>query len=233
MSVYGYTYQNPVNYIDPNGKQNHWATKFMNEKEKQEFEQHWPMVKERGGNIWLMRRANNYRAISGRYVTRGASLESESSVLQKNGPLATDPDRGSDVGAARHTLWSAILASKEGREKAQIIADAHEELYASEIDFNNVQVANIESIVVADMLVDELNNRVERNFGMENKGKSYKYLAFGILKLFREKGLFVLEQGKDGGYNIIRRNITEKQYNDLKNRFEELNNDGKDKRDIK
>lgn len=136
-------------------------------------------------------------------------------------------DEGSEKGAMRHTLWQANIASKYGDRIAAWAGNAHE--ISPGIDLSIRRFNHIEN---ADQTADLLNNQIGRAIGGINKNKTAKELAFIVLDEFRNNGLYVSEQDKDGFWNVRKRKLSEEQYNKLKQVYNTLNEDGFTKEEI-
>ncbi|CAM1359482.1 conserved hypothetical protein [Tenacibaculum litoreum] len=173
--------------------------------------------------------SNSSRVVANRFANRAPTKDgtSEDIVLKQNGPVQTGghKDRGSDRGAFRHALWQALIAKEFGSEDAKLVGDTHE---GKPVDTS--KKSGIEGIFEADQVADESNNEIGRAFGV-GKGQDLNTIdiAKGILNIFKEEGLFTIKKEKDGTFTVTRTKITEKQYNQLLNRWKDLGTDGKDR----
>ncbi|PHM46592.1 DUF6973 domain-containing protein [Xenorhabdus miraniensis] len=149
--------------------------------------------------------------------------------------------RGSEVNAFRHAVWISTIAAQYGEEIAQHIGNAHEGLWGKmpekfykKIDLNKRIFDDMEQ---ADSAVDILNNQIARELGAKAGSKSMKQLSLGALDYFYHHGLYVftnyeldLENSdeNDVAYSIEigKRKITDKQYNYMRNLFNQLDDNG-------
>ena len=212
LNPYIYTYQNPIKYIDPNGKQT--------------VGQQIGIVIKNPSKFGLMRNAGGSLAdVAGNFSTRGATSLSTFSVLERNGPLQTkaDGDRGSERGAYRHATWQALIASDHGSKDAKWVGDIHE---GKAVNVSNKN--NILGIVGADNVADELNNQIGREYGEKNKGADARDIALGMLDIFKKEGLYQVKRGTgENRFNVVRTKLDDQKYTSLRNRFNGLSNDGK------
>lgn len=233
ISTYQFAHNNPVWKIEIEGLEGAPTTNkdiqsnAGNNKAYNEWKQHntskYSLSEAFGaGSPWKW--SNSARVVANNFATRGASKEAKEAVLKRNGPVAEDNDRGSDRGAYRHALWSALMTKEYGAETAKSIADSHE---GATIDISNKN--NLNNIVQADGIADELNNQIGRKYGEERNFATKKGLALTILDIFKTEGLYTIKQNKDGTFNVTKTNISEKDWKDLRNRIIELNDNGKDK----
>ncbi|KPE48964.1 RHS repeat-associated core domain-containing protein, partial [Chryseobacterium indologenes] len=210
LNPYIYTYQNPITYIDPNGKQ----TKG----------QQIGIAIKNPFKIGLMNRAGHDLAdIAGEFSRRGATSSAPFAVLERNGPVASDADRGGERGAFRHATWMALIASEYGSKDAKWVGDLHEGKST-----NTSKTTNILGIIGADTVTDELNNEIGRNYGEKNKGAQARDIALGVLEIYNKEGLYQVENSGNGTnkFNVVRKKLDNEKYNLLKKRFNTLSNDG-------
>ncbi|MDC9616238.1 hypothetical protein PSI19_20755 [Xenorhabdus khoisanae] len=149
--------------------------------------------------------------------------------------------RGSEVNAFRHAVWISTIAAQYGEEIAQHIGNAHEGLWGKmpekfykNIDLNKRTFDDMEQ---ADSAVDILNNQIARELGEKSGSKSMKKLSLGALDQFYHHGLYVFtnyefdlenSDNNDVAYSIEigKRKITNKQYNYMRNLFNQLDDNG-------
>ncbi len=166
LNPYIYTYQNPINLIDPNGKQT--------------TGQQIGIAARNPLKIGLMNRAGNALADrAGEFSRRGATASSPNAILERNGPVASDPDRGRERGAFRHATWMALIASEYGSKDAKWVGDLHE---GKPTETN--KTSNILGIMGADTIADELNNQIGRRFGEKHKDAESRDIALGMLEIY-------------------------------------------------
>lgn len=156
--------------------------------------------------------------------TRGTNISSSASQFAKAGKVLqyTQPqsnekeiiDEGTEKGAFRHALWQATIMSRYGYNIARQVGDAHEN--NADVDLSQRAFDNYSE---ADTVVDLLNNIIGRNVGGFNRGASIRELAFIILDIFVDEGLFTASQNENGIWSVNRTKITEEQYEQMKETF--------------
>ena len=117
--------------------------------------------------------------------------------LQKQAGFSED--EGGEGNAYRHALWQAMLTRDFGPKQAFRIGNAHENAVPKDL---NQRI--FEDMSKADRMVDILNNMIGRSIGSENKLLDNKEMAKKILKVFRDSGLWLVEQ-KDANTFIIKK----------------------------
>lgn len=101
-------------------------------------------------------------------------------------------DEGSNRGAFRHALWSALITACFGVARAFSATEAHEEgSYSLDTVFT--------SLSSADTSADRHNNIIGMLIGEYGKGGPKEY-ALAVLNYFHEIGLYVVVQNSDGTY---------------------------------
>ncbi|MFH6946407.1 DUF6973 domain-containing protein [Flavobacterium sp. FlaQc-50] len=137
-------------------------------------------------------------------------------------------DEASQIGAFRHTLWQATIASKFGSMIAKEAGDAHEENPDTETGRG---IYHVTALAHVDEKVDLSNNIIGREIGEANPKLGMKDLAMKVLEIFKEEGLFTATKttlGKGAEVFIINRNkLSDEQYNQLKQLLSKLNNNGR------
>jgi RHS repeat-associated protein len=148
-----------------------------------------------------------------RFATRGEVLY---------GSKRGQTDEGSENGAFRHTLWQSTITSEFGSKTAKEAGNAHEEN-----PFADLKVRSYGKLADADQTVDLLNNIIGRSIGEANKGASMGDLANLVLDEFKNNGLYTASKDKDGNWNISRTKLSTDKYNQLKEIYKGLNENGR------
>ncbi len=142
---------------------------------------------------------------------------------------------GSERNAYRHALWSAKITQDFGSDAAQNITKAHEGVgvaSSASVDLTKAFEGNLD---LADNIVDLLNNEIGQNIGESNEGTSMNDLATKVLDVFKNGGLWVATEGKDGSVTITRSKISKNQYNNAVKNLNNLDKNGmsaQDKKDL-
>lgn len=113
--------------------------------------------------------------------------------------------------ALRHGLWSAAIASEFGAEVASEITNAHEGISVNETATIDWTKQFNGDALLADSMVDFLNNQIGIEIGSENSGASVSKLAKLVLSEFAETGLWTATKDKDGNISIQRTQVTKEQ----------------------
>jgi len=155
-----------------------------------------------------------------RFTTRG-------NVLQENKNTG-DEGMGSEVNAARHTLWQATITNKFGANIGTEAGNAHED-NPNAIDGKSATVLKTmtyKTMEAADEAIDLSNNIIGRGIGEANKGLGMKDLAQKVIDEFHDNGLWSATKQDDGTYKIGVNKITDAQSKALSNIYKNLNNNG-------
>ncbi|EUK17407.1 DUF6973 domain-containing protein [Commensalibacter papalotli (ex Servin-Garciduenas et al. 2014)] len=167
-------------------------------------------------------------------------------IPEKKGWFFTEPSKeyksgdGTEVNAARHTLWNMINTNRFGINMAKEIADLHEANPYADTDerifdpddykesstnpnprrcqFEKKEKLRPEKCALsdADAIADLLNNRIGRNLGLGYaSGTSAQELALAMLDYYYHYGLYRVD--KIGGkYEVVKSKIKKEQYDYLK-----------------
>ncbi|MBN2639491.1 MAG: RHS repeat-associated core domain-containing protein [Bacteroidales bacterium] len=157
-------------------------------------------------------------------VTRGATNISTNATRGEvlYGSKRSQEDKGSENGAFRHGLWQATITSEFGRSVAAQAGNAHEENAFA--DLSNRSFTNLDE---ADQTVDLLNNVIGRSIGEANEGASMNELANLVLDEFKENGLYTASKDKEGNWVVSKTKLSSEKYNQLKDIFKGLNENGR------
>jgi len=147
-------------------------------------------------------------------------------TLKDGSVVKRGPGDGTQVNAARHVLWSAIMTSQKGVNIAKEIGDIHE-------THPNADTTKriFDKLADADEIVDLLNNQIGREIGTQYDGpQTAKTLANRMLDEFYRNGFYTInkiESGQNAGkYEVIKTKINIEQYNYMKNEYTKLDDFG-------
>ena len=206
VSPYAYCAGNPVNLVDPEGKE-------IGDKETILFGLHHPIIALKVGKV-----SHNKTNIS----TNSTRFAATGEVLYGSRPKEQE-ERGSEAGAFRHTLWQATITSRYNAKIAKQIGDAHE-IDPKNVDFNNLTYSSIDE---ADKSVDLMNNQIGRAIG-ESLDPSYGMLsiALKVLYYYNDNGLYTASQTSEGTWVINKTKLSDDKTKQLTLLFLNLDNNG-------
>lgn len=145
------------------------------------------------------------------------------SILQNTQNANWRDDRGTQVGAFRHTFWQSIISSHFTPQIAKEAGDAHET--NPNVDLTQRSFVDLDE---ADQVVDLLNNIIGRNIGSTSSGLSYKELAFRVLDVFYTTGLYTANRDDQGNWIVRKVTITAEQYLAMRERIIHADNYGRE-----
>jgi RHS repeat-associated protein len=207
---------NPIYFTDPDGRESQgpgpkWWREFK-------FFVSHPEIAPQIGSF--VQGSTNISTNAVRFTTRG-------NVLNEN-TTKGEEGMGSEVNAARHTLWQATITNKFGADIGKEAGNAHED-DPNAIDGKSqtvLQTTTFKTIEAADEAVDLFNNIIGQNIGNANKGLGMKDLAQKVLDEFHTNGLWTVTKQADGTFKIGINKITDTQYKTLSGIYQNLNNNG-------
>ena len=197
-SIYGYTYQNPVLYTDPNGKQSvaEWIAGIKN-----------PWI---ASDAKFKKGGNNIGTTATRFAYQGSSPEAKFGMFTSENQSKKKGKGTGSANAIRHIGLSAMLHNKYSGDPKGVneVLDAHEGNV--DLDLTKRQADDYNS---ADMLVDALNNDLGEKIGKSLDPKSSRKDVFkAIIKEGAENGVYqAFYNEKSKKYDIKREKLSAKQ----------------------
>ncbi|WP_050700224.1 RHS repeat domain-containing protein [Dysgonomonas sp. BGC7] len=135
---------------------------------------------------------------------------------------------GAFTNAVRHTTWQAIMTSEIDEKTAIEVGNAHENIEYAELKYEGVGAVGAEDL--ADNIVDARNNKIGREIAKDNPSLSRKDLTKKVLDYYKKNGLWVSKTvyHKDGTttHRLQQDKLTEDEYNNAVKRLEELDENG-------
>jgi hypothetical protein len=142
----------------------------------------------------------------------------------------TQLENGSQKNAFRHTFGQALITMTFGRERAELVGFAHEDLptidttpdaVATSLNYQtgyNLRYFSdpatpSNALFKADTVADQLNNEIGRQIAEELGPKvTARDVAKAVLRTFKKEGLYVASFQGRGKVTISRQPLTEQQY---------------------
>ncbi len=216
---YTYTLNNPLVFVDPSGEApqqaNNRTASSSNGRTRGEadFAIKHPVAATRIGRLDETGRSDNISTIAARFTNR---------IGLQEGDRTFD---GSQVNAARHALWQAVITREFGADIAAQAGAAHERNPHVDLSVNTFGGNN--ALAEADQTIDLLNNQIGRDIANANPNASPQQLALAAVQYFYTQGLFTATQNADGSVTVTRTRITGVQLDNASSIIIGLNNNGR------
>jgi RHS repeat-associated protein len=199
ISPYAYCANNPIRYIDFDGRNTWDMIKFAIQHPIATY------------SIGTSDGSNNISSTSARFAARSG--------------LDNSKGEGSEVNAARHAIWQASITSIFGQDIAQQAGNAHED--NPNVDLSIKTFTGENALHQADQSIDLLNNQIGQEIGKNSIGSTVKEIANKVLDIYNKEGLFTATQNKDGSITISRTKISDEQLQTAKDNLNNLENTGR------
>ncbi|HLA95861.1 MAG TPA: hypothetical protein VK612_09085, partial [Pyrinomonadaceae bacterium] len=115
-----------------------------------------------------------------------------------------------EINALRHTILSAIITARFGKDIAKEATDIHEG--TSELPSSKTDSVTFKDTGTADVEADLRNNQIGFEIGAGMEEKSNKEIAVSVLTHFKDNGLNVLKANSDGTTSVITTKIGQQQF---------------------
>lgn len=207
-----FCYQNPVQLVVPNGKQNEAPFLSVNVRTGI-FSLMNPMIAYSIGEV--KQGSNNISSIGSRFATTryDGYVNNNQSILSLN---SVNSDEGSERGAFRHAAWQALITAAYGSDIAKQAGDAHEKNPNTDL---KIRLYN--NLADADQTVDLLNNIIGRDIGVNSKTTNSKDLVSSVLEEFYNNGLWQARK-EDDKWKVFKGKLSDDKYNAYKVRLNNL-----------
>lgn len=138
---------------------------------------------------------------------------------------------GTQRNAFRHALWSSVITEEFGETVALEATYAHEGVSPFDATYINTSEKFTGDKLLADNIVDILNNKIGRELGKMEGKQGVVELAKHVLDVQYTEGLFVANKNKDNTFTIVREKISKEQYEQGMKNLEDIDNNGRDEED--
>jgi hypothetical protein len=119
---------------------------------------------------------------------------------------------GSQGNAYRHTLWQSMLTNEFGADQATRIGNVHEDNMPTNMNQRTFGTGE-KGLNAADQMADLLNNGIGREIGAKNKGANNRELSEAVLNEYKQNGLWTVSGNDKTGYKVQKTRLSQEQYN--------------------
>ena len=207
MDSYGYCYQNPVQLVDPDGK-NPIIPLLLWKAAGNALEKYGSNSDVKTVGYSMNHPINAVKTGHSDLPKWGISMIVSNFEVNLRNEAQFSSGEGSQGNAYRHALWQAILSNEFGSEHARRIGNAHED----NIPNNLTQREFGKDLSKADQMADILNNIIGRRIGEKNKGSSNLVMAVAVLHEYRQNGLWRVTGNEESGYKVEKMRLSLEQY---------------------
>nr|WP_127401527.1 hemagglutinin repeat-containing protein [Neisseria meningitidis] len=165
-------------------------------------------------------------AIGSVHKDPGSTLEPNISTIASTFQLNLFPNsefggEGGVGNAFRHVLWQATITREFGKDIAVKVGNSHES--GEKINYS---IRRNLSLDKADEMIDQLNNEIGREIALNTNRLNTKELVGLILETYKNNGFYQAERNSNGNYDVVRKRLSEKDYQNTSNILIHLDNTG-------
>ncbi|WP_185081085.1 VENN motif pre-toxin domain-containing protein, partial [Neisseria meningitidis] len=163
-------------------------------------------------------------AIGSVHKDPGSTLEPNISTIASTFQLNLFPNsefggEGGVGNAFRHVLWQATITREFGKDIAVKVGNSHES--GEKINYS---IRRNLSLDKADEMIDQLNNEIGREIALNTNRLNTKELVGLILETYKNNGFYQAERNSNGNYDVVRKRLSEKDYQNTSNILIHLDN---------